>query len=92
MKTIQEITVGTIATRINGLATAVAFCDELEAAGYWVGIYSYKFFLESGFSPEILKRYAVWVAHTGVEQTNFKYPYGIWQYSHTGKIKGVFWR
>ena len=71
---------------------AVAFCDELEAAGYWVGIYSYKFFLESGFSPEILKRYAVWVAHTGVEQTNFKYPYGIWQYSHTAKIKGVFWR
>ena len=60
MKTIQEITVGTIAARINGLATAVAFCDELEAAGYWVGIYSYKFFLESGFSPEILKRYAVW--------------------------------
>lgn len=41
------------------------------------------------FIPEILKRYAVWVAHTGVSQTNFKYPYGIWQYSHTGKIDGI---
>ncbi len=65
------------------------FCDALEAAGYWVGIYSYKAFLEANFTPEILKRYAVWVAHTGVKQTTFKYPYGIWQYSHTGKVNGV---
>ena len=67
----------------------IAFCNELEAAGYWVGIYSYKSFLEANFTPEILKRYAVWVAHTGVTQTNFKYQHGIWQYSHTGKIDGI---
>ena len=67
----------------------VAFCDELEAAGYWVGIYSYKSFLEANFTPEILNRYAVWVAHTGVTQTNFRYPHGTWQYSHTGKIAGI---
>ncbi len=66
-----------------------AFCEELEAAGYWVGIYSYKSFLESNFTEKILKRYAVWVAHTGVTQTTFKYPHGIWQYSHTGKIDGI---
>lgn len=68
---------------------AIAFCEELEKAGYWVGIYSYKYFLESNFTPEILNRYAVWVAHTGVSQTNFKYPYGIWQHSHTGKVNGI---
>ena len=67
----------------------IAFCDELESAGYWVGIYSYKAFLEVNFTPEILNRYAVCVAHTGIAQTNFKYPYGIWQYSHTGKINGI---
>lgn len=67
----------------------IAFCDELEAAGYWVGIYSYKSFLESSFTPEILKRYAMWVAHTGVTQTNYKYQHGIWQYSHTGKTDGI---
>ena len=67
----------------------VAFCNELEAAGYRVGIYGYKSFLESNFTPEILNRYAVWVAHTGVTQTNFKYQHGIWQYSHTGKIDGI---
>lgn len=67
----------------------IAFCNEIEAAGYWVGIYSYKSFLEATFTPEILKRYAVWVAHTGVTQTNFQYPHGIWQHSHTGKINGI---
>lgn len=67
----------------------IAFCNELKDAGYWVGIYSYKSFLESNFTPEILKSYAVWVAHTGVTQTNFKYPHDIWQYSHTGKINGI---
>ena len=61
----------------------------LESAGYWVGIYSYKAFLEVNFTPEILNRYAVWVAHTGISQTNFKYPYGVWQYSHIGKINGI---
>ena len=65
------------------------FCEHLESAGYWVGIYSYKAFLESKFSADFLKRYAVWVAHTGVKETNFKYPYGIWQYSHTGNVKGI---
>ena len=67
----------------------LAFCDELESAGYWVGIYSYKAFLEVNFTPEILNRYAVWVAHTAIAQTNFKYPYGVWQYSHIGKINGI---
>ena len=28
-------------------------------------------------------------AHTGTTQTNFKYPHGIWQYSHTGTINGI---
>lgn len=68
---------------------AAAFCDILEAAGYWAGIYSYKAFLEASFTPDTFSRYAIWVAHTGVKQTTFRYPYGMWQYSHTGKINGV---
>lgn len=67
----------------------VSFCNILESAGYWVGIYSYKSFLESNFTKEIMERYSVWVAHTGVSKTNFRYPYGIWQHSHNGKIDGI---
>ncbi|MBR3969761.1 MAG: LysM peptidoglycan-binding domain-containing protein [Ruminococcus sp.] len=68
---------------------AAAFCTAMESAGYWVGIYSYKAFLESVFTADFIKRYAVWVAHTGVTKTDFKYEYGIWQYSHTGTVKGI---
>lgn len=68
---------------------AEAFCSAMESAGYWVGIYSYKAFLESVFTADFMKRYAIWVAHTGVTKTDFKYEHGIWQYSHTGTVKGI---
>lgn len=67
----------------------LAFCQKLEAAGYWVGIYSYKSFLENNFTADFFERYATWVAHTGVEKTTFKHPHGIWQHSHTGKVPGI---
>ncbi|MDE5946351.1 MAG: glycoside hydrolase family 25 protein [Oscillospiraceae bacterium] len=65
------------------------FCKRLEEAGYWTGIYSYKSFLESNLTEEIRNRYAVWIAHTGVEKTNYSGQYGIWQFSHTGHIDGI---
>ncbi len=68
---------------------AAAFCTAMESAGYWVGIYSYKAFLESVFTADFMNQYAVWVAHTGVAKTDFKYEHGIWQYSHTGTVKGI---
>ena len=66
-----------------------AFCDILENNGYWVGVYSYKSFLENYLDEHTKNRYAVWVAHTGVEQTTYSSQFGIWQYSHTGKTDGV---
>lgn len=70
-------------------AIVKAFCDELEAAGYWVGIYSYASFLKAHISPEVRARYAVWVAHTGVNKPNYDGDYGMWQYSHTGRMNGI---
>jgi len=66
-----------------------AFCDRLESLGYWAGIYSYKSFLENNISPEIRQRYAVWIAHTGVEKTNYSGQFGIWQFSHSGRLNGI---
>ena len=60
-----------------------AFCETLEAAGYWVGIYSYKSFLENYIDKSVRTRYAVWLAHYA-SSTTYKEPYGIWQYSVTG--------
>ena len=60
-----------------------AFCGALEATGYWVGIYSYKLFLENYIDKSVRTRYAVWLAHYA-SSTTYKEPYGIWQYSVTG--------
>lgn len=70
-------------------AIVKAFCDELEKAGYWVGIYSYASFLNDHIDTATKKRYAVWVAHTGVSAPNYNGSYGMWQYSHDSKVNGV---
>ena len=62
------------------------FCNTLEKAGYFVGIYSYDYFLSSLYK-DTKDRYTIWVANTtknpcvnnGV----------IRQYSHKGKIDGI---
>lgn len=68
---------------------AKAFLEEVEKAGYWVGIYSSKSHLENFISDDIRSRYAVWVAHYGVDKTNYNGAYGMWQRSSTGKINGI---
>lgn len=65
-----------------------AFCETLEAAGYWVGIYSYKSFLENYIDKSVRTRYAVWLAHYA-SSTTYKEPYGIWQYSVAGTQNDV---
>lgn len=40
-----------------------AFCDTLEQAGYWAGIYASASRLKNYISSEVTNRYAIWVAH-----------------------------
>ena len=70
-------------------AIAKAFLETVEKAGYFVGIYSSKSHLESCFTEELRTRYAVWVAHYGVDKTTYHGQYGIWQKSSTGKVYGI---
>lgn len=69
-------------------AIAKAFFDVLEKAGYWVGLYSSKSFLDSYFDESIRKRYAVWVAQYNTKCT-YSGQYGIWQKSSIGKVYGI---
>lgn len=68
---------------------AVAFCNMLESAGYFVGIYASDI---SGFkyklNHERIKSYAHWVARYGNEPEICK-EYGIWQYSSRGSVSGI---
>ena len=68
---------------------AVAFCEELERAGYFVGIYASDI---SGFKDKLnhesIKEYAHWVARYGKEPEVCK-NYGIWQYTSKGNVPGI---
>ena len=70
-------------------AIASAFLEDVEAAGYFVGLYSSKSHLETCFTAEIRERYAVWVAHYGVGKTTYTGRYGMWQYTDKGKVDGI---
>lgn len=70
-------------------AIASAFLEDVEAAGFFAGLYSSKSHLETCFTPEIRERYAVWVAHYGVGKTTYTGRYGMWQHTDKGKVDGI---
>ncbi len=66
-----------------------AFCSTLQAKGYYAGIYSYANFLSTKVYSNVLNKYAVWVAHYGVDAPGFSGSYGMWQYGSTGRVNGI---
>ena len=67
---------------------AKAFLQTLEDAGYYVGIYASKSWLENQLDMSKLSNYAVWLAQYASKPT-YKGDYGMWQYSSTGKVNGI---
>lgn len=68
---------------------AIAFCRELEAAGYYAGIYSSTY---SGFRDRLddskLTPFTHWVAQYA-SKCEYSGAYGIWQYSSSGRVNGI---
>lgn len=58
-----------------------AFCDTMEAAGYWVGVYTNASWYNSVLDDEVKTRYAIWIAHWGVSKPGINGSYGMWQYN-----------
>ena len=67
---------------------AKAFCDELEKAGYFAGIYTGRYAAQNYFSASTFKRYALWIAEYG-GKLNYTGDYGIWQNSSTWRVSGI---
>ena len=67
----------------------IAFCEVLEAAGYYAGVYASDI---SGFKDRLdanrLTRFDKWVARYG-SKPSYITEYGMWQSSETGKVKGI---
>lgn len=69
-------------------AIVKAFCNTMEAAGYWAGLYTNVDWYVNVITDDIKTRYAIWIAHWGVSKPGISGPYGIWQYK-VGRINGV---
>lgn len=67
---------------------AVRYCSEVERAGYYVGIYSNKAFLDSRLYWERIKKYDIWIAHWN-KNVNYSGKYGMHQYTNQGQWRGI---
>lgn len=85
-----EAQVHTKMTKEEVSAIITAFCDTMEAKGYYVTLYSYASFLNTYVYQSVLEKYDIWVAHFNVSSPAYtKTAYGMWQYSSTGTVSGV---
>lgn len=66
---------------------ATTFCETLESAGYYVGIYSNPNWLKNYLDYNTVKKYTLWLAHWGVSEPSYKC--GLWQYSSSGSVSGI---
>ena len=64
------------------------FCEKLEAAGYYVSIYSGKYWFNDKLNMKILSCYDVWLAQWNTKPT-YTGPFGMWQYSSKGIVEGI---
>ena len=74
--------------KANCSAMVHAFCEVLEKAGYWVGLYTSRSVLGTHIEDDIKTRYALWAAEWG-PKLNYSGTVGIWQYSEKGRVNGI---
>lgn len=69
-------------------AMVEAFCDRLEKSGYFTGLYMSRSPLTQHITPNVQKKYTLWVAEYG-SKCNYGGSIGIWQNSSTWKVAGI---
>ena len=82
------------ATFAKGKATvsamAKAFCDEIEKAGYWAGIYMSASPAAEYLTDAVRNRYAMWIAdYRYKDKAHYAGKHGMWQSSSTGRVNGI---
>lgn len=71
---------------------AIAFCHEIEKAGYWAGIYANLYWYSNLLDTEKLKKmFTLWIAHVDFthDQTKYDGLYDMFQYSWKGQVDGI---
>lgn len=81
--------------RADGLSAAQrtvvvkAFCEEIEKAGYYAGIYCSASWCKNSLSYSDLKAYDFWIAKWSDSEPFVPVSWGIWQYTNNVIISGI---
>ena len=67
---------------------AEAFCQEIESAGYYPGIYCSLDWARNRLDMNRLSKYDLWLAQYYYAVT-YTGPYTVWQYTSTGAVNGI---
>ena len=70
-------------------ACAKAFCETIVKAGYTAGIYGSISWLNNNMYMSDLSKFETWVAQY-YSQCQYRGKYGLWQYSSTARIDGIY--
>ena len=65
----------------------VTYCNEIEKAGYYCGIYSFLYWMETRLNNTRLDPYDKWVAQWN-DVLDYDGPFGMWQYTNNGILNG----
>ena len=64
------------------------FCETIEKAGYFVGIYSGKYWFRDNMDMSVLNRYTIWLAQW-TSKPDYEGDFGLWQYTDSGNVNGI---
>lgn len=68
---------------------ALAFCRNIENAGYKAGVYASKDWFNRLVDPYKLENYKIWLAEWYVNKPAVSYKVDLWQYTNKEKVYGV---
>lgn len=66
-----------------------AFCETVEAAGYYVSVYANKDWLVNRIDEDCKKKYDTWLAEWRSGEPTYTGTYGMWQYTSSGEVNGI---
>jgi GH25 family lysozyme M1 (1,4-beta-N-acetylmuramidase) len=73
--------------KANCSAMVKAFCDVLEDAGYWSGLYISRSYLQTYITNDVANRYSLWLAEYA-SKCNYSGTVDIWQYTSSARYNG----
>lgn len=66
-----------------------AFCETVEAEGYYVSVYANKDWLVNRIDEDCKKKYDTWLAEWRSGEPTYTGTYGMWQYTSSGAVNGI---